>query len=1400
VYPSIVGVKEASERAILQLRALQNAYVTAVRVATQSGGPHPTTELFRSQDILRPFLLAANYPNASSQLLQISLSAMSLLIEGNAICPGDGMHMVRVWTIQAQVHVGALRKQHSTSTTTSTTGSSSSSWFGGMLSSSDLSSSSAGQGGSAPSKKESEKVALELLSLLIQLLELRDLPVTDEQWASSVALCCILLETEKSNTVQQAANSTLHQVLSLMFENESKIAMETWQDLVTLASSLSESVLVGAFSHCTASGPSPPSPQVCLELMHKLLSQEDLLWLSRSRTLMDPTLELTRLKFSEKEESLETLWRSCQLARVLLQKDPRGDLITTLVRGIVAATEACRNNHDFEDGFIYMGHIVRKPSQKTLTLVPDFLLWKAGLALETLLVVLPFLRDSVCVVAEAISDFCTICASCQDHMVQLVECASANEQTEPDCIQIEPQMFRNAEEALKTSEKTTCSMGEALWIAFHVILRLIQSFGAESMDGCFAPSLAVFQHYLKRFPGSSTMVQCTLEGYRVLADAVVPERALLRQALLASLCKLSLPSWGKHDSSCQLDAHHVETLMCLLKIVHKHYDTILSDWRMVLWTFQELSILSISSPLLSDKGYSKALAISSTFARIAPLSACLSPESLTCIADGLADISTSWLEMRDGLMGEDSALRTVEVAKPRSDNADVKTHRKTSSTVKGGDSTDPKSSLSGKLMSFAGRTLLGSQPHESIEDDVAPLPVVAERTKNTYFGSYRQDFLRRLHSSKRALRSDVVGKLPFSLVALTDVSMANTYRYNTCGTMISSHLCSLAASSPGIRAYTMDILAMLVASQLSNDSPVPSSFSGPGRISIERPMKNQFLVVEALAVDDSTHDEQGGSMSQTDLVAPLCETIQTAQSHELAEAGISALHSILEGAGHNMTDEVWTVLIVTIASLSGDVSKGQEDGLDRSGSEWATCCMLAFRCLKLVVDDFLDQIPLSYAPLTPRAALLDCCSSFGSSCHDVNISLTAIGLLWSIADQDSNSWSIDRALTEFVVLSSDNRTEVRNCAVNTLFSCIVGRGQGFSGDQWEVCICRTIFSVYDRVLSRGESGAKESSGTSVTTGGGKKSKAASDRYKVSVHHSRDSAGKQWMTTQVMVLQGLSRVLRNFFPQLLDTMDSPIDDDINVDHDPVWFPKAWTRILDVALNAARQPGSRETLDLRAVGVELLAQCCQLTCRAGTQAAITPARVGTNMEVVNGALKHVDKTPLKATEKEIHHQISAKVNQWREVFFLAAFDALDAYRDFLEQEVRYDTKFVKSPFVETTQVQVLYRLALGLGKLYECCKNDEFAPKQDPHVRSQRHESSIQRHLELEGETDLHQDGLEGRFVNFVAMLARTATGDPDARFLSQAQRAALELLRSMSCQSSDEAIRVLASMGGDSFFW
>ena len=99
------GVKEASERAVLKLRALQAGYVAQVRQCAKATSAsasasasttsddttqqqqHPTTAIFRSSDLLHPFLLAANYPNADFKLLEISFRAMRLLMEADAIVP-----------------------------------------------------------------------------------------------------------------------------------------------------------------------------------------------------------------------------------------------------------------------------------------------------------------------------------------------------------------------------------------------------------------------------------------------------------------------------------------------------------------------------------------------------------------------------------------------------------------------------------------------------------------------------------------------------------------------------------------------------------------------------------------------------------------------------------------------------------------------------------------------------------------------------------------------------------------------------------------------------------------------------------------------------------------------------------------------------------------------------------------------------------------------------------------------------------------------------------------------------------------------------------------------------------------------------------------------------------------
>lgn len=107
------GLKESSERAILTLRSLQTQYVSAVRRASSEGSPHPKTNLFTSQDILRPFLLAANYPQVNYKTLDLAFEGMRVLAEGDAInWKEDSVNIVRVLGIQCSVCLYNLTDEH----------------------------------------------------------------------------------------------------------------------------------------------------------------------------------------------------------------------------------------------------------------------------------------------------------------------------------------------------------------------------------------------------------------------------------------------------------------------------------------------------------------------------------------------------------------------------------------------------------------------------------------------------------------------------------------------------------------------------------------------------------------------------------------------------------------------------------------------------------------------------------------------------------------------------------------------------------------------------------------------------------------------------------------------------------------------------------------------------------------------------------------------------------------------------------------------------------------------------------------------------------------------------------------------------------------------------------------
>ena len=221
--------------------------------------------------------------------------------------------------------------------------------------------------------------------------------------------------------------------------------------------------------------------------------------------------------------------------------------------------------------------------------------------------------------------------------------------------------------------------------------------------------------------------------------------------------------------------------------------------------------------------------------------------------------------------------------------------------------------------------------------------------------------------------------------------MANTFRHGQCGERILQEFCALATDSPSTRLFSLDMVSFIIISHLAKNDDLPAAFKGPGRIVYQDPRQNQYLAVEHV------ENEHEGStlMSQVELFGPLCESIRSAKAASITESALEALHALLESSGHELNSEAWSEIIQAVASIPTD---------GRSSSDWSESSLIGFRCLKLIVDDFLDESS-SLSPV--RVSLLHCCSLFGSSRHDVNTSLTAIGLLWTIADQDTGTTSID---------------------------------------------------------------------------------------------------------------------------------------------------------------------------------------------------------------------------------------------------------------------------------------------------------------------------------------------------------------------------------------------------------
>ncbi|XP_021343975.1 protein MON2 homolog isoform X2 [Mizuhopecten yessoensis] len=277
---------------------------------------------------------------------------------------------------------------------------------------------------------------------------------------------------------------------------------------------------------------------------------------------------------------------------------------------------------------------------------------------------------------------------------------------------------------------------------------------------------------------------------------------------------------------------------------------------------------------------------------------------------------------------------------------------------------------------------------------------------------------------------------------------------------------------------------------------------------------------------------------QMTILSPLQELSNILQS-DIRQRQLECVLQILHNNGDTLLHG-WPLMLGVI----GAVNNNQGEKLIQT----------AFQSLQLVVTDFLPIIPCMYLQVCVEVA-----AKFGLQNQELNISLTAIGLLWNVADffyqnRQRINTDLDKDMTDaekkklgmpafdalwmclFMKLGQlcvDERPAVRKSAGQTLFSTISAHGGLLHKETWKRVLWQVLFPLLEKVqkLSSTASNVKDEAATG----------------NILIHHSRDTAEKQWAETRVLTLAGVART----FNSKRKTLQTIAGD----------FPRAWSLLLE-----------------------------------------------------------------------------------------------------------------------------------------------------------------------------------------------------------------------------------------------
>eukprot|EP01113_Clastostelium_recurvatum_P028234 TRINITY_DN3417_c0_g1_i5.p1 TRINITY_DN3417_c0_g1~~TRINITY_DN3417_c0_g1_i5.p1 ORF type:complete len:1934 (-),score=527.70 TRINITY_DN3417_c0_g1_i5:36-5837(-) len=609
-----------------------------------------------------------------------------------------------------------------------------------------------------------------------------------------------------------------------------------------------------------------------------------------------------------------------------------------------------------------------------------------------------------------------------------------------------------------------------------------------------------------------------------------------RDAFLTSLCKTSLPpNYNMMITMLETETivpsnKNIQAVKTLLNIAHCFGNVLDDGWMLVIENLEHWDKI-LKSGIWKDKDLDQSVG-SPGGARASPQA--LPPTALPTNTQEftLLNIALNTL-FKSSSQLDDNAINCLLRALVRTSTASLAVLSSLSAPM------GMLQSASAGSISVSSNSLLGA----GLPAPVPPAPLGSIATPNASTSSLA------LLGGTGALPTPphVIRQSMFGLHKIVDVVLQNVFRADLVWNLVGAHLVEAGTNRRDmVRAYAIDSITQTINAALPLVAAPNRATTSRGSVSL--PSSASFPSLASLSGGASSlvsHDVMQSPL-QVRMMSALTSFVARTCPMQARDRALHALETVLHSSGEFLS-ESWPVVLRCLIGVAKDDDK--------------PLVGVAFKSLQLICTDFLSNLRARDLSLFIFAI-----GSFGRQLSDVNISLTSVGLLWNVADflvmETANQTSSylqlentaepvpensDRSFYTVVppspgsrmeqrptrlsarwlgvfgamkTLATDMRPEVRNCALITLFKTLTTHGQHLGGTTWEACLWGILFPLIEDVKMAAASAANDRIDSDLGNG-----------MVMLVHHSRNTAQKQWDETKVLAMGGIARLFKVFFEVL-----------------------------------------------------------------------------------------------------------------------------------------------------------------------------------------------------------------------------------------------------------------------------